>query len=349
MYIDFAKIKSTSGKIHQRILLRESYRENGKVKKKTLANLSVLPLPIINSINSQLGKKSKISDCISIDPAKVIVHAGLKFGGVFVLHQIAKRLKITEALDQGRNGKLVRWLIYSRLLFQGSRLMAARLSKRYAVKSVLDLDSFSEDHLYEAMDWLTENQKGIEDKLNPVKEKNAGGLFLYDVTSCYFEGEQNELADYGYNRDGKKGKKQIVIGLLTDSNGEPLSIEVFRGNTADPRTCSARIEEIKKQFGSKTITLVGDRGMIKGSQIEAVINQGWNYITAITKSQIEKLLRTGVFQLELFDEDVHEIIDQGVRYVVCRNPLRAAEWEKYTTIEYFVKNFSGVSCCQFCQ
>ena len=115
---------------------------------------------------------------------------------------------------------------------------------------------------------------------------------------------------------------------MTDSNGEPLSIEVFRGNTADPRTCSARIEEIKKQFGSKTITLVGDRGMIKGSQIEAVINQGWNYITAITKSQIEKLLRTGVFQLELFDEDVHEIIDQGVRYVVRRNPLRAEELQE---------------------
>jgi transposase len=140
------------------------------------------------------------------------------------------------------------------------------------------------------------------------------------------EGTHNELAAFGYNRDGKKGKRQIVIGLLCDEDGHPVSIEVFPGNTHDPQTFAAQINKVKARFGVHEITFVGDRGMIKGQQIEDLAQQGLHYITAITKPQIEKLLRTGTLQMDLFDQEVAEVLaDEGIRYVLRRNPVRAQE------------------------
>ena len=151
-------------------------------------------------------------------------------------------------------------------------------------------------------------------------------LFLYDVTSSYLEGTQNALAAFGYNRDGKKGKLQIVIGLLCDEDGHPVSIEVFPGNTQDPQTFAAQINKVKARFGVTEITFVGDRGMIKGQQIEDLAQRGLHYITAITKPQIDKLLRTGTLQMDLFDQEVAEVLtDEGIRYVLRRNPVRAQE------------------------
>jgi len=155
---------------------------------------------------------------------------------------------------------------------------------------------------------------------NGVKPK----LFLYDVTSSYLEGEQNFFAEFGYNRDGKKGKKQIVIGLLCDEQGEPVSIRVFAGNTQDPKTVGAQIKKIAEQFGCDEVTLVGDRGMIKSKQI-AELPEDYHYITAITKAQIETLVKRGTFQYELFDNDLYEMSDGNIRYILRRNPLRAAE------------------------
>ena len=327
MYLDYAHIKSSSGKIHRRVLLRESYREKGKVRKKTLANLSALPEDLVNLIGSQIGAKVKAGR-VSVDVGCVVAPVGLKFGALYVLHYLAKDLGIVQALGSSIQAGLIGWLVYARLLFQGSRLRATRKSCQYAVKSVLGLDHITTDDLYASLDWLAENQEQIENKLMQPKVNKKGGIFLYDVTSCYFEGEQNELADYGYNRDGKKGKKQIVIGLLTDVEGEPLSIEVFPGNTPDPTTCSARIEDIKRRFGVDSLTLVGDRGMIKGPQIEKILQHGWNYITAITKPQIEKLIKDRVFQMGLFEEVIHEVIEGSIRYVVRRNPQRAEQIQK---------------------
>src|SRR4029453_6501999 len=140
------------------------------------------------------------------------------------------------------------------------------------------------------------------------------------------ESTDNALAAFGYNRDGKKGKLQIVIGLLCDEDGQPVSIEVFPGNTPDPHTFAAQLEKVKTRFGITEITFVGDRGMIKGQQVEDLAQQGFHYITAITKPQIEKLLRTGVFQKDLFDQEVAEVLaDEGIRYVLRRNPVRAQE------------------------
>jgi transposase len=140
------------------------------------------------------------------------------------------------------------------------------------------------------------------------------------------EGTHNELAAFGYNRDGKKGKRQIVLGLLCDEDGHPVSIEVLPGNTQDPQTFAAQITKVKARFGVTEITFVGDRGMIKGQQIEDLAQQGLHYITAITKPQIDKLLRTGTLQMDLFEQEVAEVLtDEGIRYVLRRNPVRAQE------------------------
>src|SRR5205807_3961670 len=192
---------------------------------------------------------------------------------------------------------------------------------------VLGLDAFDEDALYENLDWLAGAQARIEERLFAQRTKTTPvSLFLYDVTSSYLEGTQNAFAAFGYNRDGKKGKRQIVIGLLCDQDGHPVSIEVFPGNTQDPHTFAPQLAKVKTRFGVHEITFVGDRGMIKGQQIEDLAQQGFHYITAITKPQIEKLLRQGTLQMDLFDQELAEVLtDEGIRYVLRRNPVRAQE------------------------
>src|SRR5216683_1800138 len=144
--------------------------------------------------------------------------------------------------------------------------------------------------------------------------------------TSYLEGTQNALAAFGYNRDGKKGKRQIVIGLLCDEDGHPVSIEVFPGNTQDPRTVASQVEKLKGRFGVTAITFVGDRGMIKGQQVEDLAQHGFHDITAITKPQIDQLLRTGTWPMDLFDQELAEVLtDEGRRYVLRRHPLRAQE------------------------
>ena len=178
------------------------------------------------------------------------------------------------------------------------------------------------------MDWLDEQQPALEEALFTHRYATAGQaptLYLHDVTSSYLEGDQNELGEYGYNRDGKKGKKQIVIGLLTDEEGWPITVEVFAGNTQDPKTFKAQIDKMVQRFGVKQVTWVGDRGMIKTVQISDLKEAGFHYITAITKPQIEALLKTELLQLSMFDEDLLEVTTEEVRYIVRRNPQRAEE------------------------
>src|SRR5262249_54921660 len=204
---------------------------------------------------------------------------------------------------------------------------AVRLAMAHAACDVLGLGPFDEDALYENLDWLAGAQARIEDRLFAQRQKTKpASLFLYDVTSSYLEGTYNELAAFGYNRDGKKGKMQLVIGLLCDEDGYPVSIEVFPGNTQDPRTVAAQVEKLKGRFGVTAITFVGDRGMLKGQQVEDLAQQGFHYITAITKPQIDKLLRTGALQMDLFDQELAEVLtEKGIRYVLRRNPMRAQE------------------------
>jgi len=209
-------------------------------------------------------------------------------------------------------------------------LSAVRLAGVHAACDLLGLKSFNEDDLYANLDWLAENQAKIENRLFQKRHPHGKApLFLYDVTGSYLEGTQNDLAAFGYCRDGKRGKMQIVIGLLCDEDGWPVSVEVFAGNTADTRTLASQIRKTADRFGGGPLTLVGDRGMIKSPQIDLLKEQEgeFHYITAITKPQIESRLASGLFQIGLFDEELAEVIDEeeGLRYVLRRNPLRADE------------------------
>ena len=324
------RIKSKQGKkTYEQILLRESYREPGAkrsaVKKRTLLNLTKYPPQIVQAFELTLKHQGDLSVLTAM--SDISLEQGPSVGAVFALLEVARRLGIEKALGVHQNGKMALWQVIARAHSQGSRLSAVRLAKTTAAADVVGFKrGFCEDNLYENLTWLAENQEGIEKRLFALRRgQSKPELFLYDVTSSYLEGDQNALADWGYNRDKKRGKKQIVIGLLCDDQGDPVSAEVFTGNTLDPQTFGAQVKKVAERFGCERVTFVGDRGMIKTAQVEDLAEVGFHYITAITKPQIRSLIKKGVFQLELFDQQLCEIKDNGVRYVLRRNPLRAKE------------------------
>ena len=325
MYVDTSTIK-VKGHTYTRHLLRESYREDGKVKKRSIANLSRCSREEIEAIRLALRYKNDLTALVSVTEA-VSLRQGLSVGAVWLVYDMARQLGIAKALGNSRQGKLALWQVIARVIDQGSRLSAVRLASAHAACDILGLGAFNEDDLYRNLDWLCANQADIEGRLfrhRDAEEKPR--LFLYDVTSAYLEGVCNELGAFGYNRDGKRGKRQIVIGLLCDEEGWPLSIEVFAGNTQDPATVAEQIKKVASRFGGGDVTFVGDRGMIKSDQVEDVLEHGFHYITAITKPQIQSLLVEGVIQMGLFDQQLAEVeTNGGVRYVLRRNPVRACQ------------------------
>jgi hypothetical protein len=325
MYIDTSRI-TRGGKTYTRHLLRESYRAHGKVLHRTIANVSHCSEAEIEAMRLALRHKEALEHLGTIQDA-ITLKQGMSFGAVWTVYHVARRLGIEQALGTTRDGKLALWQVIARVIDPGSRLSAVRLAMSHAACDVLGLGPFDEDALYDNLDWLAHRQAAVEDTLFAKRTRvKPVSLFLYDVTSSYLEGTHNELAAFGYNRDGKKGKMQIVIGLLCDEDGQPVSIEVFPGNTQDPRTLTAQLAKVKSRFGATAITFVGDRGMIKGQQIDDLGQHGFHYITAITKPQIEKLLRTGTLQMDLFDQEVAEVLtEEGIRYVLRRHPVRAQE------------------------
>ncbi len=328
MRLDSIK-KTANGKTYVSHLLRQAYRDNGRVRHRTIANLSRCSTQEIEAIRLALKHKGDLTQLGSLKD-DLRIQQGLSVGAVFALSTLARRLGIERALGNSQEAKQALWQVLARVIDQGSRLSAVRLAGTHAACDVLGLEPFDEDDLYRNLDWLDENQAAIEDRLFRVRHPDGQAqLFLYDVTSSYLEGSENELAAFGYNRDGKNGKRQIVIGLLCDKTGWPLSVEVFAGNTPDTSTFASQVRKVADRFGGGAVTFVGDRGMIKGPQIDALQTEDdeFHYITAITKPQIESLLTQGLFQLELFDEEVAEVRDEaaGVRYVLRRNPQRVSE------------------------
>jgi len=230
MYIDTSHI-TRGGKTYTRHLLRESYRANGKVLHRTIANVSHCSEAEIEAIRLALRHKEALEQLGTIQDA-ITLQQGPSFGAVWTVYQVAQRLGIAQALGTTREGKLALWQVIARVIDQGSRLSAVRLAMSHAACDVLGLGTFDEDALYENLDWLAGAQARIEDRLFAQRQKTKpASLFLYDVTSSYLEGTHNALAAFGYNRDGKKGKLQIVIGLLCDADGHPVSIEVFHHHT----------------------------------------------------------------------------------------------------------------------
>jgi len=297
------------------VLLRESYRENGKVKNRTITNITSWPRPRIEALRRLL--RGELDTVALSEPT-----SGPVFGLLHALKQVADDIGLSSALGKSELGKLALFLVLARIGHQGSRLSAVRWARDHAVAEVLGLDEFDEKDLYNALDDLCARQEKIEKTLfRRYLERNGAppSLFLYDVTSSYLEGEHNALGEFGYNRDGKKGKLQIVIGLLADPAGEPLAVRVFSGNTGDPSTVAEQIDALTKQFAIKEVIFVGDRGMVKKAGKEALGEAGFRYITALTDPQIRNRLTNGILQLELFAEQVCEVEAEGVRYVLRNN------------------------------
>lgn len=337
MYVDVSSVRQ-NGKTYTRYLLRESYRDGRQVKHRTIANLSQCSAKEIEAIRLALRHKEDLTALGNL-PHALEVRQGPSVGAVWVVYEVARQLGIDKALGPGREGRLALWQVIARVIDQGSRLSAVRLARAHGACDVLGVERFNEENLYQNLDWLCAHQAEIEDRLFRSRATEASsGLFLYDVTSSYLEGEQNALAAFGYNRDGKRGKPQIVIGLLCDGEGRPLAIDLFAGNTQDPKTFASQINKVAKRCGGREVTFVGDRGMIKSQQIEALGDQRFHYITAITKPQIEGLLKNAVLQIGLFDETLAEVSTaEGIRYILRRNPARAeqiasAREAKYQTL-----------------
>jgi hypothetical protein len=313
------------------ILLRESYRAEGKVRKRTLCNLSSWPAAHVEGLRGVLRGGTVIAP----DRDAFTITRSLPHGHVAAALGTAQQIGLDRILGPAghRCRDLVLAMIVARILEPSSKLATARaLSPATATSSLglaLGLGEVDEDQLYTALDWLLERQPAVETALAKRHLKH-GTLVLYDVSSSYMEGRCCPLAKPGYSRDGRKGTLQITDGLLCAPDGCPVAIEVFAGNTADPMTLGQQIEKLKGRFRLDHAVLVGDRGMITEARISADVKPaGLDWITALRAPAIKALLHSGVIQLSLFDQrDMASITTPefpGERLVVCRNAELAAE------------------------
>ena len=303
------------------ILLRESYRENGKVKTRTLANLSKLPASAIDVLKRSLKGQSLVPLEETLD-----IVASPHHGHVKAVLQALCRLGLPRLMDSrpSRERNLVVAMIVARILAPHSKLATTRWWHNTTLPAVLGVQDANESDLYAALDWLLKRQGRIEKKL-AARHLAEGGLALYDLSSSYFEGATCPLAAFGHNRDGKKGKRQVNYGLLANSQGVPVAVSVFKGNIADPTTLLGQARRLQKTFAIRSFVIVGDRGMITQTQINALRGaDGVDWITALRPKAVQTLLADGALQMDLFDERNLFTLTHpnfaGERLVACRNP-----------------------------
>lgn len=310
-------------------LIRESKWINGKSVKTTLANISKLPMEIIEGLRILFAGGTAVK---SVEDAFTI-RSNTPHGHVAAVLGIMKQLRLPELIapKNSRFRRLVLGMIAARVIKPASKLATSTMLDVRTTTSTLNeelgLKCVDEDDLYDAMDQLVKHKTSIEQRL-AKRHLKEGGLVLYDVTSSYVEGRKNEFAAYGYNRDKKRGKQQIVIGLMTDPAGCPVSVDVFRGNTADVSTLGAQVAKLQQTFGLKQVVLVGDRGILQQKQIqEELIPVGLDWITAMKKNEIRAVVEQESVQMSLFDEqdvmEIHSDLYPADRLVLCRNPLQA--------------------------
>jgi transposase len=306
------------------ILLRESYRDNGKVKSRTLANLSRLPAALIEVLRCSL----KGEQLVPLSDAVEVV-ASPHHGHVQAVLLALRRLDLARCIGSRatRERNLVLAMIAARILAPDSKLATTRWWQDTTLPASLGVEDATEDDLYAALDWLLERQGRIEKKL-AARHLHQDGLALYDLSSSYFEGTSCSLAAFGHNRDGKKGKRQVNYGLLTNARGIPVAVSVFNGNTADPKTLLPQVSRVRECFSIERFVLVGARGMITQKQVDALRQEdGVEWITALRPEAIRKLLHGNALQIDLFDErNLFELTHPdfpGERLVACRNPQLA--------------------------
>jgi hypothetical protein len=311
------------------VLLRESYRDGGKVKTRTLANLTDWPDAKVEALRRVLKGETAIASKEALRIERSLPH-----GHVAAVLGMARKLKLDKLLPKSRLGKLALAMIAARVIEPAAKLATARqLSEATAAHSlgaVLELGAVDEDELYAALDLIGEAQQKIEAAL-ARRHLRDGCLVLYDLTSSYLEGRHCELGRFGYSRDGKRDKLQIVFGLICAADGCPVAVEVFEGNAGDPSTLAAQVAKLKERFGLSRVLLVGDRGMITEARVrEDLAPAGLDWLTALRAPAIQALAAdNGPLQLSLFDErDMAEIVSPdypGERLIVCRNKALAAE------------------------
>ncbi|MDQ4024902.1 MAG: IS1634 family transposase [Actinomycetota bacterium] len=305
-------------------LLRRSYREGGKVRKQTLANLSHLPDHVIELIRGALRGERFVASAEAL-----AIERSLPAGHVEAALAMARRLELSRLLgrEPARERALALAMIVQRVLAPGSKLAMSRAFSQSTLAAELGVEGADEDELYEALDWLLQRQQRIELALARRHLKD-GTLVLYDVSSSYFEGRSCPLAQLGYSRDRKPGTLQIVYGLVCAPDGCPLAVEVFEGSVHDDKTLPAQIEKLKRRFGLSAVVVVSDRGMVTKANLELLREtEGAAWITALKAPQVKKLVKAGDLQLSLFDQhNLAEIASDDYpdeRLVVCRNPLVA--------------------------
>ena len=314
------------------VLLRESFRQDGKVLNRTLANLSHWPPLQVDALRAVLKGATSLASPL---PHAFDIVRSRPHGHVAAVLGTLQKLHLDTFIDKqpSRHRDLVLAMIVSRVLEPASKLATARTLNPDTLSSTLSellhLDAPSEDELYAAMDWLLPQQERIEKAL-AKRHLAEGALVLYDLTSTYFEGRHCPLGKLGHARDDKKGKLQVVFGLLTTAEGCPVAVEVYAGNTADPKTVADQVTKLRQRFGLHRVILVGDRGMITSARIRENLKPApIEWITALRAPAIKKLASAGVLQLSLFDDrDLAEFTHPdfpGERLIACYNPLLAEE------------------------
>jgi len=330
MYIDIVPNRNSP----PAVLLRESSRVGQKIIKRTLSNLSDWPPAQVDALRRILKGESLVSfsDALQIERSLPHGHVAAALGTV---RRIGLESDLARSAAPERD--LVCALIVARILHPASKLATARGLHEQTASSSLGMlrgwNPVDEDHLYAAMDWLLSRQARIEDKL-AARHLEEGTVVLYDVTSTYFEGRRCPLARHGHSRDERPGNLQIVFGLLTNHQGCPVAVEVFEGNTGDPKTVAAQIGKLRQRFRLQQVVMVGDRGMLTSARIREDLEteEGVRWITALRAPQIQQLVADGKLQLSLFDQqDLAEIQHPaypGERLIACRNPLLAEERQR---------------------
>jgi len=331
MYIQRNQVKHKNGKVYHSVFLCSKYRQDGKVKTRVEANLSKLPEHVILCIENTL----KSNEETTVNLKDITINSCFDFGYVFVLLQLLHELRIDEVLEKSLSPEealLIKAMIIGKLITGGSKLCIYNwLQREIGICNYLGLDmsDYKVDHLYSSLGQLSTNQLKIEKKWFRYHKGSQRRIYLYDITSSYFEGVHNELAAYGYNRDGKRGKMQMCVGLLTTEDGFPLRIQAFEGNTADSTTVCEQLLALRKEFGAEQIVFVGDRGMQIIYNLEndpELLEEHIDFITGLTRTQIDALLVSGHIELSFFTTDLAQVQVDDMRYVLSLNPdLEARE------------------------
>jgi len=331
MYVEEIRLKR-GRKRYCTTLVRESYRQGDKVLHRTVCNLSKLPAPVIEQIRAGLRK----GQAAAPPDGPLLVEHQREYGASYALLDLARQLQLDRLIysrkEPWREDALA--LIVGRVVYQGSKLALTNVYADTALWELCDHPAAErpdvDRHAYTVMDRLMQRQDAIQQAL-AGRHLRDGCLIYYDLTSSYFEGayEDSELVAFGHNRDGKKGHEQIAIGLLTNAQGCPLAVQVFRGNTSDQSTVLEQAQRVSAQYGVKDVVFAGDRGMLTPKRIAEVSTLGFKTLTALTHPQIRDLLERKVIQMELFDErepvEVHDPEQKTLRYLLCKNPNTAAD------------------------